>query len=354
MRWLSPLVWCCYQAAGGLQWPELESVQGCQEIRSQAEKKDHLFECFYPPCPFLCYVSIFTDLLACQLINWPMFSVSKARVVMFRSQQQRLQTIPGSPEAYWTGLYVVFASDVFACGLVSRDDLVKWALLDQQPDLLWPQLRHPHRRHHFPLQWKMWLTKSTISLKLFMKLGGKSNFLLFSCSVNKKKKVWKFIDRTYSFFIPLSWYYFHLQHFYCSHDDQFLRCTTIIPASPWDPTPSGWSLTLEEAFAGASYPIIKFIVAWRKKKDLVLNSSVYIWHQIMQMCPPSWLMSNLIKKSVLCKVALTPIACCFSFIRGTFLDGSDFAWPLARSLRGIFAEPMSLKADTVNSQATRQ
>lgn len=65
--------------------------------------------------------------------------------------------------------------------------------------------------------------------------------------------------------------------------------------------------------------------------------------QIMHMCPPSCLMSNLIKKSVLYEVVLTPTAFCFSFIKGTFLDGSDFAWPLARSLRGIFAEPMSLK-----------
>ena len=39
----------------------------------------------------------------------------------------------------------------------------------------------------------------------------------------------------------------------------------------------------------------------------------------------------------------TPTACCFSLIKGTFLDGRDLTLPLAKSLREIFAEPMNLK-----------
>ena len=42
------------------------------------------------------------------------------------------------------------------------------------------------------------------------------------------------------------------------------------------------------------------------------------------------------------------MACCFSLTRGTFLNGREVAWPLARSLKEIFAEPMNLKINEIS------
>lgn len=46
---------------------------------------------------------------------------------------------------------------------------------------------------------------------------------------------------------------------------------------------------------------------------------------------------------------LTPIFCPLSLTRGTFLHGSDLAWPEARSLKEILADPRNLLKKQTNS-----
>lgn len=128
----------------------------------------------FSPCPSLRYFSDWPV----ERINWSTFSVSKVQIVMLWSQKQRLQTIPGSPGACWSGLYASFAWDVCAYGSVSRADLVTWALLDHRPDLLQPQLLHPRQGHHLPLQSKARLTKNIHRVSMKSKMPSCYFFLL--------------------------------------------------------------------------------------------------------------------------------------------------------------------------------
>lgn len=145
MRSLSLLVWCCFQAAGGLQWPELGSINEGQERKSSSEKKSLIWIVSRHVHLYITFPTGPSAHPAIVQINWSTFSESKVQTVMLWPQKHRLQTIPGSPGAYWSGLYASFALDV------SQADLVNWALLDHRPDLLQPQLPHPHQGHHFPL-----------------------------------------------------------------------------------------------------------------------------------------------------------------------------------------------------------
>lgn len=222
MRSPSPLVWCCFQAAGGLQWPELESIHGGQERRSWAEKKSllwmvsrhvHLYVTF--PTGPLAHPAI----VHVERINWSTFSVSKVQIVMLWSQKQRLQTIPGSPGACWSGLYASFAWDVCACGLVCRADLVTWALLDHRPDLLQPQRPHPRQGHHLPLQSKARLTENIHRVSMKSKMPSCYFFLLCMAKWFIKFNDWIcFISLLFSYYYD---YYIHTQHFCYSHDEQF-------------------------------------------------------------------------------------------------------------------------------------
>lgn len=55
-------------------------------VRKEEVKLKSLLGTFFSPCPSFCYVSIFADLLACQLICWPAFS-SELRCFDHRSRE---------------------------------------------------------------------------------------------------------------------------------------------------------------------------------------------------------------------------------------------------------------------------
>lgn len=98
-------------------------------------------------------------------------------------------------------------------------------LLDLQPDLLCPPLLHPHRLHHC-LLW----CKATVIEAFFSMFRNK--FLKHTCSC-----FWTF---------------------------DFIRFNVNLPTSTWDMFPSGWSPRSGPVFAGGSYPMTKFMVAWGK------------------------------------------------------------------------------------------
>lgn len=284
-------------------------------------------------------------------INWSTFSVSKVQIVMLWSQKQRLQTIPGSPGACWSGLYAYFAWDVCACGSVSRADLVKWALLDHRPDLLQPQLPHPRQGRHFPLQSKARLTKNIHRVSMKLKMPSCSFFLLCMAKWFIKFNDWRFfISLLFSYYCD---YYFHTQHFCYSHDEQFSGLQSYLRLHEiWlhQADHFCWKRPLQMLH-------IQYSNLWLpKKKESAFSSSVNVWHQIMQMCPPFWLVSNLIKN--LYYIRRNPLSPqqpaasrsseAHSWMAATSLD----RWPDLSE--GSLQSRWTWKAATVNSHSAQQ
>lgn len=127
----------------------------------------------------------------------------------FRKAGIRTRTIPGSPEACWPGLCASSGWVALAFGWVSQAALLKWQRTHLHLGPLHPQGPPLHRRH--------------------------------CCLLRGKRDYF----HTHRLFLPSNNF----------HD---------LPASTYDISPSDWSFTLVvEAFGGGSYPISRFMVAWK-------------------------------------------------------------------------------------------
>lgn len=125
---------------------------------------------------------------------------------LFRKAELRTRTIPGSPEVCWPGLCTSYGWDGLAFGRVSQAALLKWQQTHLHLGPLRPQGPPRHRRH--------------------------------CCLLRGKRD-----------YFPTRRLFFHQTLYFRD-----------LPASTYDMSPSGWSFT---AFGGGSYPISKFMVAWK-------------------------------------------------------------------------------------------